>query len=61
MTPSNSYGKGGEHGNRGRGGDRKRVIGENEMLMLLVCPRFFSGSIISRLNLMPEKGKEVEG
>ena len=42
----------------GGGGDRKRMIGENEMLMLFVCPRFFSGSIISMLNVMPEKGKE---
>ena len=29
MTLSNSYGKGGEHGHRGRGGDRKRKMGEN--------------------------------
>lgn len=56
-----SIGKEVKKEDNGGGGDRKKVIGENEMLMLLVGPRFFSGSIISRLNLMPEKGKEVEG
>jgi hypothetical protein len=55
MAPSNSYGKGGEHGNRGRGGDRKRVIGENEILMLPVCPLFFGGSTVSGLNIVPRK------
>jgi hypothetical protein len=59
MTPSNSYGKGGEHGNRGRGGDRKRRMGENEIFALPVCPSFFGGSIVSGLNVVPEKEKEV--
>ena len=59
MTPLNSYGKGGEHGHRGRGGDRKRGMEENEIFALPVCPPFFGGSTVSGLNLVPEKEKEV--
>jgi hypothetical protein len=41
--------------NHGRGGDRKRKMGENEILMLPVCPPFFGGSTVSGLNIIPEK------
>jgi hypothetical protein len=46
-------------GDKGRGGDRKRRMGENEIFALPVCPSFFGGSIVSRLNVVPEKEKEV--
>lgn len=47
--------------NDGRGGDRKKMIGENEMLMLPVCPPFVGGSTVSGLNIIPEIEKEVGG